>query len=189
MQSKILIVDDEAAVLRSLERLISRAGYQVITANSGAQALALLADNPVQIILSDFRMPLMCGNELLKAVKKRSPQVVGLILSAYADFDAVVESLNSGIAYKFLQKPWTDHMLLAEIQKAELEYKRRAQPDLHTQLLISSQDALLEVDPQGHILRVNAALAKLWQLDANSRYQQPLVDFCSISPLSNWRSF
>lgn len=177
MQSKILIVDDEAAVLRSLERLISRAGYQVITANSGAQALALLADNPVQIILSDFRMPLMCGNELLKAVKKRSPQVVGLILSAYADFDAVVESLNSGIAYKFLQKPWTDHMLLAEIQKAELEYKRRAQPDLHTQLLISSQDALLEVDPQGHILRVNAALAKLWQLDANSLYQQPLVDF------------
>ncbi len=189
MQSKILIVDDEAAVLRSLERLISRAGYQVITANSGAQALALLADNPVQIILSDFRMPLMCGNELLKAVKKRSPQVVGLILSAYADFDAVVESLNSGIAYKFLQKPWTDHMLLAEIQKAELEYKRRAQPDLHTQLLISSQDALLEVDPQGHILRVNAALAKLWQLDANSRYQQPLVDFLLDLPSEQLAQF
>lgn len=189
MQSKILIVDDEAAVLRSLERLISRAGYQVITANSGAQALALLADNPVQIILSDFRMPLMCGNELLKAVKKRSPQVVGLILSAYADFDAVVESLNSGIAYKFLQKPWTDHMLLAEIQKAELEYKRRAQPDLHTQLLISSQDALLEVDPQGHILRVNAALAKLWQLDANSLYQQPLVDFLLDLPSEQLAQF
>lgn len=189
MQSKILIVDDEAAVLRSLERLISRAGYQVITANSGAQALALLADNPVQIILSDFRMPLMCGNELLKAVKKRSPQVVGLILSAYADFDAVVESLNSGIAYKFLQKPWTDHMLLAEIQKAELEYKRRAQPDLHTQLLISSQDTLLEVDPQGHILRVNAALAKLWQLDANSRYQQPLVDFLLDLPSEQLAQF
>ena len=189
MQSKILIVDDEAAVLRSLERLISRAGYQVITANSGAQALALLADNPVQIILSDFRMPLMCGNELLKAVKKRSPQVVGLILSAYADFDAVVESLNSGIAYKFLQKPWTDHMLLAEIQKAELEYKRRAQPDLHTQLLISSQDALLEVSPQGHILRVNAALAKLWQLDANSLYQQPLVDFLLDLPSEQLAQF
>lgn len=189
MQSKILIVDDEAAVLRSLERLISRAGYQVITANSGAQALALLADNPVQIILSDFRMPLMCGNALLKAVKKRSPQVVGLILSAYADFDAVVESLNSGIAYKFLQKPWTDHMLLAEIQKAELEYKRRAQPDLHTQLLISSQDTLLEVDPQGHILRVNAALAKLWQLDANSRYQQPLVDFLLDLPSEQLAQF
>ncbi len=189
MQSKILIVDDEAAVLRSLERLISRAGYQVITASSGAQALALLADNPVQIILSDFRMPLMCGNELLKAVKKRSPQVVGLILSAYADFDAVVESLNSGIAYKFLQKPWTDHLLLAEIQKAELEYKRRAQPDLHTQLLISSQDALLELDPQGHILRVNAALAKLWQLNADSLYQQPLVDFLLDLPSEQLAQF
>jgi diguanylate cyclase (GGDEF)-like protein len=177
MKSKILIVDDEAAVLRSLERLISRAGYQVITASSGAQALALLAENPVQIILSDFRMPLMCGNELLKTVKKRSPQIVGLILSAYADFDAVVESLNSGIAFKFLQKPWTDHLLLAEIQKAELEYNRRSQPDLHTQLLISSQDALLEVDPQGDILRINAALAKLWQLDANSVNQQPLSSF------------
>lgn len=189
MQSKILIVDDEAAVLRSLERLISRAGYQVITASSGAQALALLADNTVQIILSDFRMPLMCGNELLKAVKKRSPQVVGLILSAYADFDAVVESLNSGIAYKFLQKPWTDHLLLAEIQLAELEYKRRAQPDLHTQLLISSQDALLEVDPQGQILRVNAALTKLWQLDGNSLYQQPLVNFLLELPTEQLAQF
>ncbi|KOO57830.1 hypothetical protein WH43_12020 [Rheinheimera sp. KL1] len=189
MQSKILIVDDEAAVLRSLERLISRAGYQVITASSGAQALALLADNTVQIILSDFRMPLMCGNELLKAVKKHSPQVVGLILSAYADFDAVVESLNSGIAYKFLQKPWTDHLLLAEIQLAELEYKRRAQPDLHTQLLISSQDALLEVDPQGQILRVNAALTKLWQLDGNSLYQQPLVNFLLELPTEQLAQF
>lgn len=177
MQSTILIVDDEAAVLRSLERLISRAGYQVMTASSGAQALAILADHQVHIILSDFRMPLMCGNELLKTVKKNSPQVVGLILSAYADFDAVVESLNSGIAYKFLQKPWADHMLLAELQKAELEYKRRAQPDLHTQLLISSQDALLEVDAQGRILRVNAALAKLWKIDANSLRHQLLADF------------
>lgn len=177
MQSTILIVDDEAAVLRSLERLISRAGYQVMTASSGAQALAILADHQVHIILSDFRMPLMCGNELLKTVKKNSPQVVGLILSAYADFDAVVESLNSGIAYKFLQKPWADHMLLAELQKAELEYKRRAQPDLHTQLLISSQDALLEVDAQGRILRVNAALAKLWKIDANSLHHKLLADF------------
>lgn len=166
MQSKILIVDDEAAVLRSLERLLCRAGYQVITANGGAQALELLTKHPVHLLLTDFRMPLMCGNELLKLVKARYPQIVGLILSGYADFNAVVNTLNSGIAFKFLQKPWTDHLLLEEIQRAEQEYQRRTEPDLHTQLLISSQDALVEVDSQGTILRLNAALAKLWHLDA-----------------------
>ena len=130
MQSKILIVDDEAAVQRSLERLLCRAGYEVLVASSGAEALQLLAHQQVHIVLTDFRMPLMCGNELLKAVKKRYPQIVGLILSGYADFNAVVDTLNSGIAFKFLQKPWTDHLLLEEIQRSELEYQRRTQPDL-----------------------------------------------------------
>lgn len=177
MQSKILIVDDEAAVQRSLERLLCRAGYEVMVASGGAQALELLERHQVHIVLTDFRMPLMCGNELLKAVKKRYPQIVGLILSGYADFNAVLETLNSGTAFKFLQKPWTDHLLLEEIQRSELEYQKRTQPDLHTQLLISSQDALLEVNPQGQILRVNAALAKLWQLDANSVGHSPLSLF------------
>lgn len=69
MHSKILIVDDEAAVQRSLERLLCRAGYEVMVASSGAQALELLAQHQVHIVLTDFRMPLMCGNELLRAVK------------------------------------------------------------------------------------------------------------------------
>jgi diguanylate cyclase (GGDEF)-like protein len=168
MTSTLLIVDDEAAVLRSLERLLCRAGYKVIAASGGAQALELLQQHQVQILLTDFRMPLMCGNELLKVVKQRHPHIVGLILSGYADFDAVVDTLNSGIAYKFLQKPWTDELLLSEIQHAETEYKRRTLPDLHTQLLISSQDALLELDDKGEVLRINAALAKLWLLDATN---------------------
>jgi len=177
MQSKILIVDDEAAVQRSLERLLCRAGYEVIVASGGAQALELLEHHQVHIVLTDFRMPLMCGNELLKAVKKRYPQIVGLILSGYADFNAVLETLNSGTAFKFLQKPWTDHLLLEEIQRSELEYQKRTQPDLHTQLLISSQDALLEINAQGQILRVNAALAKLWQVDADTVGNSPLTMF------------
>lgn len=189
MQSKILIVDDEAAVQRSLERLLCRAGYEVMVANSGSQALELLAHHQVQIVLTDFRMPIMCGNELLKAVKKRYPQIVGLILSGYADFNAVVETLNSGIAFKFLQKPWADHLLLEEIQRSELEYQRRTQPDLHTQLLISSQDALLEVDVQGNILRINAALAKLWQLDATSVRNSPLSVFLPTLPAEQLQQF
>ncbi|MBY0416501.1 MAG: EAL domain-containing protein [Pararheinheimera sp.] len=189
MQSKILIVDDEAAVLRSLERLLCRAGYEVMVANSGAQALEVLAQHQIQIVLTDFRMPLMCGNELLKAVKKAYPQIVGLILSGYADFNAVVDTLNSGIAFKFLQKPWIDDLLLEEIRRAELEYQRRTQPDLHTQLLISSQDALLEVDVQGTILRINAALAKLWHLDAAGVRNSPLSAFLPTLPADKLAQF
>ena len=189
MTTTLLIVDDEAAVLRSLERLLCRAGYEVIAASGGAEALKLLQQHQVQIVLTDFRMPLMCGNELLKVVKVKHPRIVGLILSGYADFNAVVDTLNSGIAFKFLQKPWTDELLLAEIKQAETEYLRRTQSDLYTQLLISSQDALLETDPQGNILRINAALAKLWLLDPASINQLPLSTFLPTVPEDQLQQF
>jgi len=176
VNTKILIVDDEAAVLRTLERLLTRAGYKVFTAQTGAQALAMLSQQQVAVLLSDFRMPEMAGNELLKEVKRLYPKIVGLILSGYADFNVVLEALNSGAAHKFLQKPWQDEQLLNEIANSFAEYERRDQSELRTQLLISSADALLEVDLQGKVLTANATLTENWQQNSKELQKMSLFD-------------
>ena len=102
----ILVVDDEINILKSMRRLFKHAGYDVFTAESGEQGLAILDKEDIQVILSDFRMPHMDGGEFLAKVKVSHPYTVSLILSGYADFDSVLSVMNSGNAFKFLTKPW-----------------------------------------------------------------------------------
>ncbi|MDV7398318.1 response regulator, partial [Arthrospira platensis SPKY1] len=101
-----------------LERLLKRSGYQVLTAESGVDAIKVLLDNPCQVVISDFRMPGMTGGELLKQIDQLYPQTVCMVLSGYADFSAVIDLLNAGIAFRFLQKPWDDEQLLLEVKAA-----------------------------------------------------------------------
>ncbi|HAT42278.1 MAG TPA: hypothetical protein DCS87_11260 [Rheinheimera sp.] len=164
MQGPILLVDDELNILRALERMLRRAGYEVFTAQSGASGLKLLAEHDCPVILSDFRMPEMNGAEFLAHARKVSPLSVAMILSGYADFNSVISVLNEGLAFKFLQKPWLEQALLDDIRAAFVHYQSQKDNELRTQLLIGSQDALLELDYQGQILRFNAAAQQLLQL-------------------------
>src|SRR5215210_6797600 len=99
MTYKILIVDDEPANLRLLERLFRRE-YQVISAESGSEALELLKRHDIALIISDQRMPFMTGIEFLKFAAQMRPQTVRIILTGYTDVNALIESINSGIVYK-----------------------------------------------------------------------------------------
>src|ERR1700719_1768734 len=102
---KILVVDDEPAVLNALRRLLRRAGFEVETAGTGAEALARLDGFAPDIVLSDFRMPGMNGAELLAQVKQRQPLALRLIISGYADLDSVMTSVNEGEICRFISKP------------------------------------------------------------------------------------
>ena len=130
-QSKqtVLIVDDEINILKSMRRMFKQAGYEVFTAESGLEGLALLADESIQVILSDFRMPVMNGGEFLAQVKINRPDVVSLILSGYADFDSVLAVMNQGSAFKFLTKPWDNKVLLQEIANAFVHYETKLRQD------------------------------------------------------------
>ena len=121
----VLIVDDEINILKSMRRMFKQAGYEVFTAESGLEGLALLADESIQVILSDFRMPVMNGGEFLAQVKINRPDVVSLILSGYADFDSVLAVMNQGSAFKFLTKPWDNQVLLQEIANAFVHYETK----------------------------------------------------------------
>jgi diguanylate cyclase (GGDEF)-like protein/PAS domain S-box-containing protein len=117
-QSTLLLVDDEQNILNALRRLFRREGYHVLTAGSGVEALELLALNPVQIIISDQRMPEMSGVEFLSRVKELYPQTVRIVLSGYSELTTVTDAINRGAIWKYISKPWDDEHLLQEVRTA-----------------------------------------------------------------------
>lgn len=122
MNYKILIVDDEAANLRLLERLFRRE-YDVVTAASGADALELLLLHDVALIISDQRMPSMTGVEFLKRSAEMRPHTVRIILTGYTDVNVLVEAINSGVVYKYVNKPWVNEDLQQTVKRALEHYE------------------------------------------------------------------
>ncbi len=111
----VLFVDDERPILNSLRRLLRREPYTVHTAESGEEGLALLAEHEVQMVVSDQRMPGMTGTQFLQKVKQGWPDTVRVVLSGYAEADAIVAAINQGEVYRFVGKPWKDASLKATI--------------------------------------------------------------------------
>lgn len=183
MPNSVLVVDDEALILKALERLLKRSGYQVSTATSGADALKMLQTEQYQVIISDFRMPGMTGGELLAQIKTRYPEMVCLVLSGYADFQSVLQLLNSGTAFRFLQKPWEDEQLLAEIAAAFLFYRNRRSLKIRNQLLIAGNAALLELSPDGLIVRSNGVAQQLLGQSAAVLTHSMIDQWFKLEPL------
>jgi len=122
MNYKIMIVDDEPANLRTLERLF-RPEYQVVTAPSGAEALALLEQHDVALLISDQRMPAMTGIELMIRTVAIRPQMVKILLTGYTDVGALIEAINSGLVYRYLTKPWSNDDLRLTVSRALEHYE------------------------------------------------------------------
>ena len=119
----LLLVDDEANVLSALKRVLRLDGYDIITASSAREGLELLSIHPVQVIVSDQRMPEMSGSEFLSRVRDLHPHTVRLVLSGYADLRSVSEAINRGAIYKFLTKPWDEGMLRSDLREAFLHFE------------------------------------------------------------------
>jgi diguanylate cyclase (GGDEF)-like protein/PAS domain S-box-containing protein len=116
--NSLLLVDDEPNVLNSLRRLFRREGYRILTAASGAEALETLALQPVQVIVSDQRMPGMSGVEFLSKVKELYPETIRISLSGYSEISTVTDAINKGAIWKYITKPWDDETLLQEVRNA-----------------------------------------------------------------------
>jgi diguanylate cyclase (GGDEF)-like protein/PAS domain S-box-containing protein len=114
----LLIVDDEPNILTALSRLLRREGFGILTARSPAEAFEHLAKHPVQVILSDQRMPDMSGTEFFARVRQLYPDTIRIVLTGYTDIDSVTGAINRGAIYKFLTKPWDDDILRDQIREA-----------------------------------------------------------------------
>lgn len=119
---KIIVVDDEPANLRLLERLF-RHDYEVITAESGEEALRLLGQHDAAILITDQRMPGMTGVELVKETARVRPRMVRIILTGYMDVETLVEAINSGLVYKYVTKPWSNEELRLTVKRALEHYE------------------------------------------------------------------
>jgi DNA-binding NtrC family response regulator len=105
MHRAVLLVDDDPDALESLQQIIERSGVTCFKAESGAEALTLLREHVVQVIVSDHDMPGMDGVELLKLVATRYPAVCRILLTARRDAETSVRAINLAQAYRFISKP------------------------------------------------------------------------------------
>ena len=117
MGRSILFVDDERSILKSLERLFFDSDLDVSFAESGAEGLRILASQPIDIVVSDMKMPEMDGHQFLRQVKKSFPGTTRIILSGFAGENELFESIIDGSNSLYLIKPWKGEELKATIER------------------------------------------------------------------------
>ena len=113
----ILLVDDEPAMTRSLSILLQR-NATVLTANSGQEALEILRSNTIHVLICDQRMPELTGVDVLQQACTISPHTTRIMLTGYADLDAVVDSVNEGEVFRYISKPWNNQELKSIVAEA-----------------------------------------------------------------------
>lgn len=118
MPPTLLFVDDEANILSSLKRLFRPSGYRIFTAESGAAGLEILAQEPVDMVISDMRMPEMNGAQFLEKVRENWPDTVRILLTGYADIGSTIEAINKGQIYRYISKPWEDNDITITVRQA-----------------------------------------------------------------------
>ncbi len=196
MSHKILIVDDEPSNLRLLERLFRR-DHNVISAPNGIEAMRLLEQHDIALVITDQRMPGMSGIELLKHTASLRPHMVRIILTGFIDVGELVEAINCGQIYKYVTKPWNNDELRLTVERALQHYEtNRSRHELaHVNERLVSQmkamtrsfvrsvaDALEAKDEyiHGHSRRVGGyavAIGRRMELDETSLEQLRLAAF------------
>ncbi len=117
-KAKLLLVDDEANILSSLKRLLRPLGHHIYTATSGAEGLEILAKQPIDLIISDMRMPEMDGAEFLEKAAATWPETIRVLLTGYSDLSSTIKAVNRGKIYRYISKPWSDHEITLLVEQA-----------------------------------------------------------------------
>jgi len=119
-QHCILIVDDEYSILNAFKRILADEDYEVHVANSGSEGLNKLrsAPKPYSLIISDQRMPEMSGVQFFAQAKEIFPDAVRILLTGYADSDAIIEAINKGGVHLYFTKPWHEEEILLHIKQS-----------------------------------------------------------------------
>lgn len=112
----VLVVDDELMARKLIEKVLTRDGYRVVQADNGQVALEILEQTPIDIIVSDIRMPVMDGYDLLKTVKARYPSIPVIIITAYGDTYSVKDALLLG-ADEYVTKPFKSHEIALVVER------------------------------------------------------------------------
>lgn len=164
MRPTILFVDDEPNIINSLRRSLRKEPYKLLSATSGREALQILAQEPVDIVISDERMPGMTGANLVSQIRHQYPEVICMILTGQADFSSAMRSINEAEVFRYLTKPWEPadiimHVRMALVFKESIAKKRHDMDEQHKRELCrqrmerESPDLFdIERNAKGHIV-------------------------------------
>lgn len=176
---RILVVDDEPQVLVALEDQLSEE-FEVVTAAGPEQALSAVADQPeLAVVISDQRMPGMNGDELLARVQHET-RAMRMLLTGYADLEAVTRAVNRGHIFAYLAKPWNENDLLSTVRRAAGHFRLSRELDLERRLLRdlmdSIPDAIYFKDEHLRFIRANPAFLERMGKDASALLGRRLSD-------------
>ena len=118
MQHAVLVVDDEPAIRDMLTKALSREPYEILCAGSAEEALDIIAQEPVDVVLSDEKMPGMSGTEFLAIVRRKYPDTIRMILTGHASLESAIHAINKGEIYRFFTKPCNMVDLMVTIRQA-----------------------------------------------------------------------
>ncbi len=175
--STLLCVDDEPNILSALRRLFRPSGYRVLVAEGGAQGLEILRKEPVDLVISDMRMPHMDGAQFLSAVKQEWPDAVRILLTGYADIGSTIEAINQGEIYRYITKPWTDEDMVLTVRQA-LERRALKREKERLEALTSEQNEALRELNETLEAKVHLRTADLQS--ANEKVKQSFITAVKI---------
>jgi len=158
-KANVLIVDDEEQMLLGMEAVLARMGHAVLRASNGQEALDTLARTKVDLVISDMKMPVMDGGELLTAAKQQFPQIPMVMITAYGTIQQAVDVMKNG-AFDFISKPFSSEDL-ERVTKRILERPVRVATQKPDKALRSDAVAIVTTDPKfKQMLEVAAVVAK-----------------------------
>jgi len=118
MKLGVMFVDDETNILKAIRRLFRAEDFDLYTAQSGAEALKLMDEISVQVVVSDHRMPGMTGVDLLATMRERWPEIIRILVTGNSEIGIAVEAINRGEIYRLITKPWNDEEIRATVREA-----------------------------------------------------------------------
>ncbi|MBW2713218.1 MAG: response regulator [Deltaproteobacteria bacterium] len=132
LKHTVLFVDDEPNILKALERLLRNEDLRTLCASRPSEALNLLKNEQVHVVVSDMRMPEQSGEELLGNIRESHPEIIRIMLTGHSDIQIAMEAINQGEIYRLINKPWDDEDLKSVIHSAVHEYAREEEiKELH----------------------------------------------------------
>lgn len=199
---RILIVDDERDIRDASERILSRLGFQLVTAKRGEEALQVFRDAHPAIVLLDLKMPGMDGMEVLKHLRAWDPSILVIVITGYATVETAIEAMKQG-AYDFISKPFEPEQLrivvnraaekirlTREAKKLEQE-KARTLSDLGTEksrlrtIIESLPDGLMVTNISGQVVLINPSSKQMLKLPPGTAPGLPIQDYVAEEALCN----
>jgi len=158
MEPTVLFVDDEIRILAAIRRMLRREKYRKLFATGAKEALDIIDAEPVHVLVTDLRMPEMDGLTLIKEVRRRRPEIVRIVLTAYAQAPNILAAINEGDIFRFLTKPWDSEEAFKQVIREALEHygrnRKRGELDLRElyRLIDEYENRLRERDQHHDLL-------------------------------------